>query len=923
MKVPYITMSKEQIKIIIQIEFIKKKIFYDDSYIEMKPEILLNKLINTKSDEIWEVFNFFLIATKLWDSFDWKCYNPIETLFLKDVNEDLIKWYKIKRFQLLVENIINEMITKDIDIQTFNTPWVSIKLDNLYNTDLLLDQTHICSKILPRTKDLDLRKKIINNNLVISSLDSFNNITFFNKILFKKISKKCTILPEITEKIHFTKGYVLLFDPKTVDILKKLIYRRKIIKFTKTHIRPINVEKVKDSLNNSNYSEPIWMKEVNITKIKNINENYIKMNILEDIINPEIFTESLNYLNNIEIVQDSETFNLIYKMAENKKLLTSLIITKNVLKDSIYVLGSEAHSEIDIDIDDEENHSLLLKSSDSLVQSAAFIELVKIQYSRFNSFFFEHRYDSRTRIYNYNYPINYQLSHLVRLTIKFKNNYDQQDYLIKTIKNLYNLDILSELGINLSKLKIFHYQKLINIKLYIELLKSHGFDTKVEDSEEIYTCIAKNMKLESILLVLEKIAPKQIINLELKITYVLSKLKEFMEADLNNKLDLEKIMSYFKFKNKKLIYFLQYQVMLKNMIKGDYSNLIWVDASSNGIQLITLRIGNLNRDLLQITNIIENKTQYADVYSYVTQNIKNMDHSSFLKKITNKITNTELILLQNESDNKDRIMPASYGKGNMTSRKDMNEKYINKNNIAIWNKLTKDDQNKVSDYIWDLNLHFLENIGFFLESYKKICKDLENDNDGIFCWYNDSQLPINPINIYKTKRQKILKDLEILKMKLKDVIDEKMKEKIEKKIEKKKKKLASDEKTYYKRTLIKTKRMRVKIRIPFTETKINRRETNQAIMPNAIHSYDASNIVETLKIMKQLEIQGLCIFDSIGSQTVTAPLIKIIFKIANIKNIESGVQKEKFPFKKNTIGLETVERTKLYLEILESTFLIK
>ena len=61
MKVPYITMSKEQIKIIIQIEFIKKKIFYDDSYIEMKPEILLNKLINTKSDEIWEKWKLIII----------------------------------------------------------------------------------------------------------------------------------------------------------------------------------------------------------------------------------------------------------------------------------------------------------------------------------------------------------------------------------------------------------------------------------------------------------------------------------------------------------------------------------------------------------------------------------------------------------------------------------------------------------------------------------------------------------------------------------------------------------------------------------------------------------------------------------------------------------------------------------------------
>jgi hypothetical protein len=100
--------------------------------------------------------------------------------------------------------------------------------------------------------------------------------------------------------------------------------------------------------------------------------------------------------------------------------------------------------------------------------------------------------------------------------------------------------------------------------------------------------------------------------------------------------------------------------------------------------LITLRIGDLNETLLQITNIIDNKTSYNDIYSYITEKINKHDHCIFLKdKISNKITSTELISLQNESDNKDRIMPASYGKGKITSRNDINSKYINCYNVDI------------------------------------------------------------------------------------------------------------------------------------------------------------------------------------------------------------------------------------------------
>jgi hypothetical protein len=48
-------------------------------------------------------------------------------------------------------------------------------------------------------------------------------------------------------------------------------------------------------------------------------------------------------------------------------------------------------------------------------------------------------------------------------------------------------------------------------------------------------------------------------------------------------------------------------------------------------------------------------------------------------------------------------------------------------------------------------------------------------------------------------------------------------------------------------------------------------------------------MIETLKLMEKCKIKGLTIFDSIGSDTINTPIIKILFKIANIKNIEGHV----------------------------------
>jgi len=54
-------------------------------------------------------------------------------------------------------------------------------------------------------------------------------------------------------------------------------------------------------------------------------------------------------------------------------------------------------------------------------------------------------------------------------------------------------------------------------------------------------------------------------------------------------------------------------------------------------------------------------------------------------------------------------------------------------------------------------------------------------------------------------------------------------------------------------------------------------------LPNTIHAYDASILIEIIKEARRLKIKLITIHDAIGAQLVFAPIIKILYKIINIK----------------------------------------
>lgn len=833
-------------------------------------------------------------------NYDFKC-NIIE----EEVYKILCK-NNLKREEIIDENIlqitestINEFIKTDIEVRNCNDVWVTKNLDSFYtinlkNIKLSEDET---KQILPKTKNNNIRKLIINANIIITCLLRLDGIILYNKL------KKKEYPNELSEKIKFTKGYLVCFSPELVNKLKNYQYLRK-----KINKKPINIQylkkecKVKDILNNNNFSTPIWIKENEINKIK-IESIKFNKNILNDDFNPEKVLDTLNFLNKINIMYDDILLEKIDKIANYEKILDKNIISKNSLKNNIYQINNEENETI---ITDE---YVVEKNLQGLINNTATYELIKKQLKEYKGkeFFLNYLYDSRGRIYCENWPINYQLNHIIRNIIILKKEHSIED-----IYKSFTEDSLIKKYIKNYKILLIDY--IGENKILEDFIKKECLWGNSENNKE------KRIKKELLVIFLRKLSEKVENNLNKSIELSIKLFKEFTEDDLE--INIEYWIN--KTKIKKIPLLINIQQTLKNIKKDIFQDTFWGDASSNAIQLITLRLGNLNNKLLMLTNIVENKTKYKNIYSYVTAKIKKMNNESILKEIKNKISNKELIELQNDEDNKYRIMPASYGMGEHKNLKNMEIRLMDRK--EIWEKLNKKDKIKVSKYFWEKTFEILEKEGFSMNKYKNLFKNFK-EYDACM-WYNDYGIPIIPIKTIKSKRQQILKNINENKIKLK----ENKNIKIEENIKKLKEKREIDDKTFWKRTMIKTKikneNYEIYIRIPNTSNKLNKKEMLQSIIPNSIHSYDSSVICLVIEICKKLGIKVLVIHDSVGCNIIYAPIVKTIFKIANIIILENNTKKKPFPFDNINIEkeykLDNIKKiNKLKKRIIESTNFFK
>jgi hypothetical protein len=803
----------------------------------------------------------------------------------------------------ITETTINELIKTDLEIRGGSDVWLTKNLDTFYQIKLdhLSINEVLSKKILPRTKDSSLRLKIINTNIIISTLHRIHGVVLYNKTI------KDNYPEDISSKINFTKGYLVCFSKECVDAFKNYEYIRKKVKFEPIIVKELDskILTVLDALDNKNFSSPIWIKNINID-YKCINFLNVYNNILNDEFKSDKMLKIINFLNCTKIKIDFEIFNKIDIIANRSLILDSSIISKNTLKNNIYQIGKDVEEIIISDNLEMDNNNQIK----NFINSAAVYELIKKQTKDIGDkvFYMNYLYDSRTRIYCENWPINYQLNHVVRNVILLEKKHNIGEIFDNFVENSYIKEIIKDYKVLLvDKIENETKLKLIN---YI----NNNFDWKIEKT----MTTEEKIKIEITIIMIKKITEKIETNNDKSIIIGIELLEEFIKDEIENNLDKWTK----KLKIKKIPLLVSTHSTMRKIKENIFDGMYWGDASSNAIQLITLRLGNLNEDLLMLTNISDNKTIYSNIYEYITEEIKKLDHLEIIKKINYKLTKKEIDLLQNNNDNKYRVMPASYGMGKHKNFKNMES--LLQDRKEIWEKLNDKEKKKIADYFWEKTFEILKIIGFDLEHYKNICKKIGTCD--IYTWYNDYGLPIVPINIKNSRRQKILETINRLKQEFKNETIEKNKEILLNKINKKKKEREYDDKTYWKRTMVNINKNNKKIYVRIYHPKliIDSRETKQALIPNSIHSYDASVIAFVIELCEMFGIEIVIIHDSIGCNIIYAPIIKIIFKIANIIIISKNINKPPFPFDSEKTNKEyklNDERKikELIIKILESS----
>jgi hypothetical protein len=138
-------------------------------------------------------------------------------------------------------------------------------------------------------------------------------------------------------------------------------------------------------------------------------------------------------------------------------------------------------------------------------------------------------------------------------------------------------------------------------------------------------------------------------------------------------------------------------------------SVYFADASSNALQLVALTRGTSNRMLLELLNIINNTTNYRNIYYYILEELKKLDYnliigavdeitvvenSILFDKGSTQINNGVIQSLLSVEIIKYMIMPAAYGKTQHTNFKTCNQHLIETNNY-VWSYISPPIKKKI------------------------------------------------------------------------------------------------------------------------------------------------------------------------------------------------------------------------------------
>ena len=807
----------------------------------------------------YSLYNLYLCIKYRSNHLSMKKINDFDEKCLEDLTYNERAYRIMEYYSKIMINIINEMVTSEANLDSNKSIWVVVGLGNLYGTNLI----SFNKKYL--IKDL-LDNKIKNSTLIISTLKRDPEIIFFTKNKKNFLEKKYP--KELIENIKFVRGFKICISPLITSELWKLRYNKKPYKSTYVDCIYKGNNTVGDFIKNSKYNKKVWIKD------------YIDMgtdNFLQTNIEPKI-VDILNYLGSTPLHINKEIFTYMKKLSI--KTIESISIEKlkiNIQNNKFY----EVEKRLGISTLGE--HLDIKKN----IQSVGIFELIRRQINDIikycnNTFFLNYVLDERCRIYADSWPINYQLNHTIRGMIEM----DEIKYPNKILENFKNNEFLKKY-LNMNKCFIFSEKFSASTKKEIKSMISNP---EIEELEE-----------EMIIMIISSLAPKNINNTEVRFLEGIKMSKELIDLDV---IDFAK---KYEIEERDIYPLISIRLFCRSIKWNSehFSRTVWLDASSNSLQLASYRLGETDELLLEKLNIYNNESEDVNIYDFITRKINEIDHNEFLKSINNIISIDDFLKLNRKKDNKRRTMPASYGKTLYTCIKEDNKIFQEDEMNIIWKKIDKEYKIKISAYFWKLNRKILSNLGLDLDRYKKLFNKCIKRY-----WMNDYNLPIIINNKKYSNRNEIVSKIDFIKFQIKKVIEEGSdfyihknswckKEDIintfKEKILKLEKTLKEDEKTFYSRNVIWVNKEKITLRVEREINELNIKDIHKSLIPSSIHSYDSSIIMKCVEICKILGIRILIIHDSIGCSAIYAPLVRLIFVSVNYFYLEQSMIKAPYP----------------------------
>ncbi len=355
-----------------------------------------NKIILIKY--LYNEIDFFINNNAIFEDY-------IKFLNLSKIDREL---YILDRVECIISGIFNSYKANLFYLNNVENSniFVSLKSVNM--------STHIEDIFL--TNYLSTKSREINPYTIYEiRQDITHNITMsvLHRLAFiKVINRSCkNIDQELKSQLFYTKGNVIYLDKKYLPILKKLVVHNRLPTSQPVKLVMYKNQSLYNLIDNNNYSYNVWLE----TFSNKIDLNSHEFLNLKDIpYDATKLINVLNYLNSTQVSLDkSYYYTLLERIKTSKTFTSTLNSVKNIIKKDVYLYNTDA-----------DEYIVTNNNNIDLINLTLLEEELDI-FIKFNNknFYLTYVLDRRSRIYIRQWPINYQLNHLVRAVVTLTNDH--------------------------------------------------------------------------------------------------------------------------------------------------------------------------------------------------------------------------------------------------------------------------------------------------------------------------------------------------------------------------------------------------------------------------------------------------------------------------------------------------------------------